>query len=159
MSVSVGDRLGPYELSERIGSGGMGEVYRARDTRLRRNVAVKILSQDPDAVLPEREARCLAKLNHPNLLTIYDVGREDGMLYIVTELVEGQSLRALLQAGPLPCHKALGIAAQIADGLAAAHKAGVVHRDLKPENVMIGSDGMARVLDFGIAKSDGDRQT
>jgi predicted Ser/Thr protein kinase len=149
MPLSGGTRLGPYEIVSSIGAGGMGEVYKARDTRLGREVALKILPVDL-AADPlrrrrfEQEARAVAALNHPNIVALYDVG--DG--YIVTELVDGESLRALTPS----LKRALEIAAQIASGLAAAHNAGIVHRDLKPENIMLARDGRVKILDFGIAK-------
>jgi serine/threonine protein kinase len=150
-------RLGPYEVLDLLGSGGMGEVYRARDARLHRDVALKVLpaelSSDPVRLTRfEREARSASSLNHPNIVTIYEVGQSDSTSFIVMELVDGKSLREMLHAGALPLRKLLGIAAQIADGLAKAHAAGIVHRDLKPENVMVTRDGFAKILDFGLAK-------
>jgi eukaryotic-like serine/threonine-protein kinase len=141
----------------------MGEVYRARDSRLDRHVALKILpetfSADPDRVRRfEREARAASGLNHPNVVTVYEIGRADSLWYIAMELVEGKTLRELLAAGPLPVKKLLDIAAQVSSGLACAHQAGIVHRDLKPENIMVSRDGFAKILDFGLAKrlpSDG----
>src|SRR5260221_132487 len=131
-------RMGPYEIGRRLGVGGMGEVYRARDTRLGREVALKILPADfaRDAVRRARfdlEARAASALNHPNIVTVHDIGEEGGVSYIVTELVEGESLRSLIERGPLPPRKLTEVAAQIGDGLA-AHAAGITHRDLKPEN-------------------------
>jgi serine/threonine protein kinase len=157
MSLSPRTRLGPYEVLDLLGSGGMGEVYRARDTRLHRDVAVKVLpaslSSDPSRLMRfEREARAASALNHPNIVTIHEVGRSDSTSFIVMELVDGKSLREILTAGPLPLRKLLGIASQIADGLAKAHASGIVHRDLKPENVMVTGDGFAKILDFGLAK-------
>jgi dipeptidyl aminopeptidase/acylaminoacyl peptidase len=157
MTVSAGMRLGPYELLESLGAGGMGEVYRARDTRLQRDVAVKVLPAEfssDGARLDrfEREARSASALNHPNIVTIHEVGQSDSTSFIVMELVDGKNLRQMLNAGPLPLRKLFGIASQVADGLAKAHAAGIVHRDLKPENVMVTRDGFAKILDFGLAK-------
>ena len=137
----------------------MGEVYRARDTRLRRSVAIKILrGANGDEIRRfEQEARAASALNHPNIVTIHDVGHEDDLSYIVTELVEGESLRRHLQKqGPLPVRQVLDIGIQIADGVAAAHDHGIVHRDLKPENIMITREGRVKILDFGLAKPTGD---
>ncbi len=158
MSLSQGAHLGPYEILGPLGAGGMGEVYRARDTRLGRQVAVKILpdavSQDPRRVKRfETEARSLAALSHPNVLAIHDVGRVDGRSYAVTELLEGETLRSRITEGKVPWRKAVDVAAAIADGLASAHTAGIVHRDLKPENVFLTSDGRLKILDFGLATS------
>ena len=140
-----------------LGVGGMGEVYRARDTRLQRDVAVKVLAAgttaDADRLMRfEQEARATAALNHPNIVVVYDVGSHDGQPFLVSELLEGQTLRAVLAPGPLPIRKAIDYTGQIATGLAAAHDKGIVHRDLKPDNVFITSDGRAKILDFGIAK-------
>jgi hypothetical protein len=157
MTVSAGTRLGPYEMLGLLGSGGMGEVYRARDTRLRREVAVKVLPARLAADATrlkrfEREACSASALNHPNIVTIHEVGQADSTSFIVMELVDGKTLRELLHAGPLPVRKLLSIAAQVADGLAKAHASGIVHRDLKPENVMVTNDGFVKILDFGLAK-------
>jgi serine/threonine protein kinase len=157
VSIPAASRLGPYEIKSTLGVGGMGEVYRARDTRLNRDVAVKVLRQDvtagPDQRARfEREAHALAALNHPNIVVVHDFGIEDGQPYIVSELVEGESLRALLDGKPTPARKVVDIAVQIADALAAAHAAGIVHRDLKPENIMLAKDGRVKVLDFGLAR-------
>ena len=157
MTLSPGTKLGPYEIVAPIGSGGMGEVYRCRDTRLGREVAVKVLpealAQDRERLSRfEQEARSASALNHPNIVTIHEIGREGETAYIAMELVEGRTLRELEAAGPLPLRKILGIAAQIAEGLAKAHAAGIVHRDLKPENVMVSKDGFVKILDFGLAK-------
>jgi tetratricopeptide (TPR) repeat protein len=155
--VKPGTRLGPYEIVALIGSGGMGEVYRARDTRLGRDVAIKVLTgefaADPERLRRfEQEARAVAALDHPNILAIHDVGTHEGSPYIVTQLLEGESLRERLQAGSLTPRKAIEVGAEIAQGLAAAHEKGIVHRDLKPANVFITKDGLVKILDFGIAK-------
>ena len=154
---TAGSRLGPYEIVEPLGSGGMGEVYRARDTRLHRDVALKILAgvDQEDSLRHRRflqEARAASALNHPNILSVYDVGNDSGAHFIVSELVEGESLRSLIQKGAIPLRKFLDIAIQVASGLTAAHEAGIVHRDLKPENIMVGRDNRVKVLDFGLAK-------
>ena len=157
MPISAGQKVGPYEVLSSIGAGGMGEVYRARDTRLGREVALKILPAEFSADRErlerfEQEARSASALNHPNIITIYDVGSSNSISYLSMELVEGKSLRALLDEGLLPLRKIASIASQLADGLAKAHAAGIVHRDLKPENVMISKDGFLKILDFGLAK-------
>jgi serine/threonine protein kinase len=157
MTISAGSRLGPYEILVPLGAGGMGEVYRARDGRLGREVAVKVLSEefssDPDRRKRfEQEARSASALNHPNIVTIHDIGSSDSMTYIAMELVDGRTLREVLHSGPLPTKRLLDLAFQIADGLANAHSAGIVHRDLKPENVMVTRDGAVKILDFGLAK-------
>src|SRR5262245_3096904 len=156
MALEAGSRLGPYEIVGRLGSGGMGEVYRARDPRLGREVAIKVL---PDGVADrrdlhrfEQEARAAGTLNHPSVLAVYDVGTDQGAPYVVSELLEGQTLRMRLDGGPLPIHTALDLALQIARGLAAAHDKGIVHRDLKPQNIFITEDSRAKILDFGLAK-------
>src|SRR5271156_5090439 len=137
MALSSGTKLGPYEIQSLIGAGGMGEVYRAKDARLDRTVAIKILpasfSADPDRMQRfAQEARAAAALNHPNILSIYDIGEDRGAPYVVSELLEGETLRDRLRNGPLPSRKAIDYAQQIAHGLAAAHEKGIVHRDLKP---------------------------
>ena len=157
MAVTAGTRLGSYDVVGPIGAGGMGEVYRAHDSRLGRDVALKVLPADlaTDSERRrrfEQEARAASGLNHPNVVHVYDIGGTDGAIYIAMELVEGRTLRELIQSGPLPVKKLLDIAIQIADGLARAHEASIVHRDLKPENVMISKDGHIRILDFGLAK-------
>jgi Tol biopolymer transport system component len=158
MPLSAGDRLGPYEIAGFIGAGGMGEVYRARDPRLNRDVAIKVLHASV-AADPERlrrftaEARAIAALNHPNVLTIYEVGVEGEHPFIATELLEGATLRATLEDGALPVSKAIDYARQTASGLAAAHAKGVAHRDIKPENLFVTGDGRIKILDFGLAKT------
>jgi serine/threonine protein kinase/Tol biopolymer transport system component len=157
MSLSAGDRLGPYVIEGSLGQGGMGEVFRARDTRLDRSVAIKILparfASDPTAAERfDREARAVAALSHPNILAIHDIGRESGITFAVTELLEGETLRDRLQTGRLAVRKAVDLAVQIAQGLSAAHAKGIIHRDLKPENIFITQDGHAKILDFGLAK-------
>lgn len=157
MPLSPSARFGPYEIVGLLGAGGMGEVYRARDARLGREVALKVLpaevSADPGRRARfEQEARAAAALNHPNIVGVHDVGDQDGVFYIVSELVPGETLAALLEEGPLPIKKLLDIAVQIADGMAAAHSARITHRDLKPGNVIVTPDGRAKILDFGLAK-------
>src|SRR5262245_61706859 len=152
-----GTRLGPYEVLAPLGAGGMGEVYRARDERLGREVAVKVLvhgaSSDTDRLRRfEQEAKTAGALNHPNLITIHDTGQHEGQPYIVFELLEGGTLRQRLGHGALPVARALDYAVQIAEGLAAAHDRGIVHRDLKPENLFVTRDGRVKILDFGLAK-------
>ncbi len=160
MPLAAGTRLGPYEVVAPIGAGGMGEVYRARDTRLQRDVAIKVLPERLAANAQalarfEREARVVAALSHPNILAIHDVGREGATAYAVMELLEGATLREELRGGPLPVRRAAEHAAHVAEGLAAAHEKGVVHRDLKPENLFVTRDGRLKVLDFGLAREDG----
>ena len=157
MALTTGTKLGPYEIQSPIGAGGMGEVYRASDTRLGRDVAIKVLPEsfasDADRLRRfEQEARSIAALNHPNILAVHDIGEQGGIRYIVTELLEGRSLREQLNDGPLPVRKALDFARQICDGLAAAHSRGIVHRDLKPENIFCTREGHVKILDFGLAK-------
>ncbi|HKD20056.1 MAG TPA: protein kinase [Thermoanaerobaculia bacterium] len=157
MTLAAGTKLGPYEILSQLGAGGMGEVYRARDTRLGREVAVKVLprisADSADALARfEREARAVAALSHPNILAIHDFGHEGDVAYSVTELLEGESLRQRLDAGAIPPRKAVEYAQQIARGLAAAHDRGIVHRDLKPDNVFLTRDGLVKILDFGLAR-------
>jgi TolB-like protein/Tfp pilus assembly protein PilF/predicted Ser/Thr protein kinase len=157
MSVPSGRRLGPYEILSPIGAGGMGEVLKARDTRLQRTVAIKVLPSELSSDAErrsrfEREAHAASALNHPNITTVFDIGEDEGTHYIVMELVEGKTLRELMHEGPLSTETMLPLATQIAEGLAKAHSAGIVHRDLKPENVMVTEDGLVKILDFGLAK-------
>jgi predicted ATPase/serine/threonine protein kinase len=157
MTLAAGTKLGSYEIVAPLGAGGMGEVYRARDTRLGRDVAIKLLpaalSANSDRLHRfEQEARSASALNHPNIVTIYELGRDGSSHYIAMELVEGKTLRELLVSGLLPMPKAIEIAAQVAEGLTKAHEAGITHRDLKPENLMVSQDGFVKILDFGLAK-------
>jgi len=157
MAFASDSQLGPYRIGTLIGSGGMGEVYRAHDSRLQRDVAVKVLpasySADQDRLRRfEQEARAVAALNHPNILSIYDVGTTDGVPYIVSELLEGETLRQVLSRSRLPVRKAIELGTQLAHGLAAAHERGIVHRDLKPENIFVTHAGRVKILDFGLAK-------
>jgi eukaryotic-like serine/threonine-protein kinase len=156
-TLSPGTRFGSYEILERLGAGGMGEVYRAKDTRLEREVAIKTLSLErcsqPEALSRfEQEARSACALNHPNIVTVYELGYVNGTRYISMELVIGETVRELLASGPIPFRKAVAIAAQIADALAKVHAIGIVHRDLKPQNLMVSGDATAKILDFGVAK-------
>jgi len=157
MNLTSGTKLGPYEIVSLLGAGGMGEVYRARDSRLRRDVAIKILPQalsaDADRMRRfEQEALATAALNHPNILAVFDIGTSDGSPYVVSELLEGETLRERLRSGTVPQRKALDYAMQMANGLAAAHEKGIIHRDLKPDNLFITKDGRLKILDFGLAK-------
>ena len=157
MVLTPGTKIGPYEVLSPLGAGGMGEVYRARDTRLHREVAIKVLpeslSSDPDRLRRfEQEARTVAALNHPNILAVYDFGSQNGTHYMVSELLEGETLGKRLEEGVLPARKTIDYALQIAKGLAAAHGKGIVHRDLKPDNLFISKDGRVKILDFGLAK-------
>ena len=157
MSLATGTKLGPYEIQSPLGAGGMGEVYRARDTRLQREVAIKVLpetfARDPERLQRfEHEARLLSTVNHPNILAIHDVGSQDGVHYLVSELLEGQTLREKMSAGPLSQRRGIEYSVEIARGLAAAHEKGIIHRDLKPDNIFITKDGRVKILDFGLAK-------
>jgi len=159
MALTSGGKLGPYEILSPIGSGGMGEVYRAKDTRLGREVALKVLSEDLAGSGEARErfareARAVAALSHPNIVALFDVGEEGGVFYAVSELLEGQTLRDRLSEGPLALRRTLDIAVQVARGLAAAHDKGICHRDIKPENLFITRDGQVKILDFGLARLD-----
>ena len=158
MALVAGTRLGAYEILSPLGTGGMGEVYRARDTRLGRHVAVKIVAgwRAGDGRVQGRlreEARAVAALAHPNILALYDVGDENGVTFVVTELLEGETLDARLVRGAIVWRRAVEIAAALAEGLAAAHARGIVHHDLKPANVFLSADGLVKILDFGIAES------
>ncbi|HYT33017.1 MAG TPA: serine/threonine-protein kinase, partial [Thermoanaerobaculia bacterium] len=153
----TGSRLGPYEILSPLGAGGMGEVYRARDARLGREVAIKVLpaafSADRDRLRRfEQEAKAAGSLNHPNITAVYDVGSVDGAPYVVSELLEGETLRSILAGRKLSTRKAIDYSVQIAHGLAAAHEKRIVHRDLKPENLFVTKDGRVKILDFGLAK-------
>src|SRR5690349_9876798 len=157
MPLAANTKLGPYEIVALLGAGGMGEVYRARDTRLGREVAVKVLPRgvagDPERQQRfEAEARAAGSINHPNIITLHDVGVQDGAPYLVTEVLEGETLRAPVSRGPIAPARAARIIVEIAQGLAAAHAKGIVHRDLKPENIFLLADGRVKILDFGIAK-------
>src|SRR5215510_14587001 len=159
MTLSPGVRLGPYEILAPLGAGGMGEVYRARDTRLERTVAIKILPRDRTATPQsrqrfEREAKTVSRLAHPHICTLFDVGREGETDYLVMELLEGETLSERLAKGPLPFEQSLRYAAEIAEALDTAHRQGIVHRDLKPGNVMLVKTGV-KLLDFGLAKASG----
>ena len=158
MSLTPGTKLATYEILEPIGAGGMGEVYRARDEKLKRDVALKVLPEafasDPQRMARfEREAQLLASLNHPNIGAIYGLEQDDSLRFLVLELIPGDTLAERLRRGPIPFAEALELAGQIADALAAAHDAGVIHRDLKPANIKITPDGQIKVLDFGLAKA------
>ena len=175
MALTAGTRLGAYEILSPIGAGGMGEVYKARDTRLDRTVAVKVLPRDVSADADpskgsgsaqatlkadrrarfEREAKTVAGLSHPHICPLFDVGDHEGSMFLVMEYLAGQTLAERLEKGPLPLERALAIAAEIAEALAAAHRQGVIHRDLKPGNVMLTPRGHAKVLDFGLARLRG----
>src|SRR5215469_9258623 len=156
MSLPTGAKLGPYEITSQLGAGGMGEVYRARDTRLERTVAVKVLNSTLVATPEargrfEREARVISQLQHPHICVLHDVGSDNGTDFLVMEFLEGETLSDRLNRGPLSTSELLKIAIEIADALAKAHRAGIIHRDLKPGNVMLTKSG-AKLLDFGLAK-------
>jgi serine/threonine protein kinase len=157
MSLGPGAHLGPYEIQSALGAGGMGEVYRARDTRLKRDVALKLLTAsfatDPDRLARfQREAEVLASLNHPHIAAIHGLEESDGTRALVMELVEGETLADRIARGPIPVDEALPIAKQIAEALEAAHEQGIIHRDLKPANIKVRPDGTVKMLDFGLAK-------
>ena len=159
MAIEAGARLGPYEIEDAIGAGGMGEVYRARDTRLERSVAIKVLpahlAESPELRQRlEREAKAVSSLSHPHICPLYDIGHEDGVDYLVMEFIEGETLADRLAAGALTVEETLTIGIQVADALEKAHRQGIVHRDLKPGNIMLTSSG-SKLLDFGLAKADG----
>jgi eukaryotic-like serine/threonine-protein kinase len=156
MAIPTGTRLGPYEILSPLGAGGMGEVYRAKDTRLDRTVAIKVLpshlSSNPQLKQRmEREARAISALQHPHICTLHDIGAQDGTDYLVMEYLEGQTLAARLEKGPLPLDQVLKIGIEVAQALDKAHRQGIVHRDLKPANIMLTKPG-AKLLDFGLAK-------
>jgi serine/threonine protein kinase len=155
--MTSGTRLGRYEIRSKLGAGGMGEVYQGRDTQLGRDVAVKVLprtvSNDPDRLRRfEQEACAASALNHPNILVVHDIGAHDGTTYVVSELLEGETLRKRIGGTALGQRRAVDYALQIANGLAAAHEKGIIHRDLKPDNIFITNDGRVKILDFGLAK-------
>src|SRR3984885_744192 len=159
MTLSAGTKLGPYEIIAPIGAGGMGEVYRAKNTRLDRTVAIKVLNSklDMSAELKarfDREAKTISQLQHPNICVLHDIGSENGTDFLVMEFLEGESLNEKLKRGPLPTEELLKISIQLADALEKAHRAGIIHRDLKPGNVMLTKSG-AKLLDFGLAKPMG----
>src|SRR6201987_3781820 len=171
MPLAPGAHIGTYEILAPLGAGGMGEVYRARDARLGRDVAIKVLSasfsSDPERLRRfEQEARAAGALSNANILAVYDIGTHEGWPFLVTELLDGETLRERLQSGALPLRKALDVAVQVACGISAAHEKGIVHRDLKPANLFLTTDGRVKILDFGLAKlkqpegtSAGDTQT
>src|SRR5437879_3651308 len=157
MTIAAGTKLGRYEIRSKIGAGGMGEVYRARDEKLNRDVAIKVLpaifSQDAERLRRfEQEAQAAGTLNHPNILAVYDLGTHGDAPYVVSELLEGETLRERLDTGPIGQRKAIDYAIQVAHGLTAAHEKKIVHRDLKPENLFITKDDRVKILDFGLAK-------
>src|SRR4030095_4265941 len=157
MTIAAGTKLGRYEIRSLLGAGGMGEVYQARDPKINRDVAIKVLpatfSSDAERLRRfEQEVQATGKLNHPNILAVYDVETHDGAPYVVYELLEGETLRERLRGGALSARKAVEFAVQIANGLSAAHGKGIVHRDLKPDNIFITNDGHLKILDFGLAK-------
>src|SRR5688572_5373198 len=157
MTIAAGTKLGRYEIRSQLGAGGMGEVYLARDSKINRDVAIKVLprafSSDAERLRRfELEVEATGKLNHPNILSVYDVETHDGSPYVVYELLEGETLRERLSGGALSSRKAVDYALQIANGLTAAHEKGIIHRDLKPENIFITNEGRVKILDFGLAK-------
>ena len=157
MTLIPGTRFGPYEIQSLLGAGGMGEVYRARDTRLQRTVAIKVLpahlSSDPDLHARfEQEAKSISRLQHPNICVVHDIGSQDGVDFMVMEYVAGQTLDKLVPSSGMATDQAVRSAIQIAEALACAHAAGIVHRDLKPSNIMVEESGLVKVLDFGLAK-------
>src|SRR5579863_8262219 len=157
MALTSGTKLGPYEIQSPLGAGGMGEVYRARDTRLERTVAIKVLpshlSSNPELKARfEREARAISSLNHPYICHLYDIGSQDGIAYLVMEFLQGETLADRLRRGPLPLEQFLKSAIEICEGLEKAHRSGVIHRDLKPSNIMLTASG-AKLMDFGLAKA------
>ena len=159
MTLETGDLLGRYEVLGPLAAGGMGEVYRARDSELERDVAVKVLpdavSQNPDRLERfRREARAVARLAHPNILEVYELGNHEGRLFMATELLDGETLCERLEGVSLGWRRAAEVGASLADGLAAAHAAGIIHRDLKPSNVFVNSDGRVKILDFGLARRE-----
>ena len=163
MPLTTGSRLGAYEIVGQLGAGGMGEVYRARDSRLRRDVAIKVLpaafAADPDRLARfEQEARAAAALNHPNIVTIHSVEEVDGRVFLTLEYVQGRTLAEIIQPGGVPIDRLLSIGISLADAVGAAHQRGITHRDLKPANVMVANDGRVKVLDFGLAKLREDMQ-
>src|SRR6202521_523373 len=157
MPLSAGDKLGPYEILAPIGAGGMGEVYRASDTKLHRQVAVKVLSNElADAAARrrfQREAQLASALNHPHILTVYDAGEFEGRQYLVTEFVDGGTLKSWAKQEPRTWRQIIELLTGVADGLAAAHQAGILHRDIKPENILVAKNGYAKLADFGLAKA------
>jgi serine/threonine protein kinase len=157
MALEFGSRLGPFEILSLIGSGGMGEVYTAKDLKLGRMVVIKVLPEEMASDAQrlrrfEQEARAASALNHPNIVTIHEIGEHEGAPYIAMEYVEGKTLREILADGPLSNDKLIRYATQLAEGLAKSHQAGIVHRDLKPENIVVSDDGYVKILDFGLAK-------
>lgn len=157
MPLEPGTKLGQYQILSPLGAGSMGEVYRARDIRLDREVAIKVLPElvtlDPERLLRfEQEAKAAAALNHPNILAVFQMGNYQGMPYLVSELLEGKTLTEHIRRGPLPLRKAISYGVQIARGLAAAHEKGIIHRDLKPDNLFVTKDDRVKILDFGLAK-------